>query len=235
MYFGCVWLLFGGGDFLQTRVPPAYTGVVFVGDIIGKVSIAGLFVMYVFAVPFILYAVILIGSDLIVWLKWARSEHKSITASEFLQILGQYENINPVIPFGHWFIRAVREQGLLTTGPDTELLLQQLALTLEQDIKSMKARAKSRGRLLVNLQISELVREMRADRIAMKKRKKGLSDPESDRTTLPSSTADFERWYFNYTRKNRYRLAGWGPELLDDISQMREQARATSEQRPMAG
>jgi hypothetical protein len=226
----CGWISSAG--YLQATFPTLYPTYVLFDNVFRSIFFAGIIGIYLIAIPPFLFGVPLIvfyfGSDLIRWLKWRYSQHSSMTASEFLDILSQYYSINLVVPFGHWCVRAVREQGLLAATQEAEVLIEQLAVTLERDQKLQKALLKRRRKHLLELQLVELTKEVRQQWISGRRRRKGLPDPELDERISKLESAEFKHWYRNYTRKNLYRLAAWGPELLDEISRLLEQVRANS-------
>jgi len=169
--------------------------------------------------PILLWVILIrayrLGKDWIRWRKWTQSHRTSMTTKEFFETISQFLTGT----FSIWLVRTTREQGLLVAMEDTEILVQRLALALEQTQSLPLEPASSELLKRLTLKAKYVIKRRRAH----SKNKDHLSQQVGSK---PSESGIFELWLAEYTKKDKRRLAKLGSPFLDEVCKVLELIRA---------
>ncbi|WP_420644587.1 hypothetical protein [Candidatus Leptofilum sp.] len=162
--------------------------------------------------------------DWITWIRWKRSPKSPINGRKFLNLVAQYSYPN----FLNRFVETIYKQGLLTPTKDTDIILSELATTIEQVIF---ARIQENQRVEANrrmLRLSGLAAEEYKYGIMgfvpYAKHMKGESHSNDTGKSLAASNL-VDNWIKKYTNGQNKRLWLLRYDFLDELYKNIEQIR----------
>lgn len=159
--------------------------------------------------------------DWIKWRKWLKMRPYPIPAQELLNLIMLYHHAE----FGKRLIIIIRERNSLIATEDSEHLIKELALILENSLFLYKRKGKIKQR---QRQIF-LKNPLYAIKLLFKKFKLLKKSPQTrtkEKFSNYLGSQFFNDWLQQYTREDKLRLVNLGSEFLDEIYILLEQIRA---------